>query len=157
MSAAAVPAAAAVPVPVVASPVVAPNPRDAPGISAKQLEVWREKFEAQVAELADDARSLMSDEKADLIVDLLSSWDSCTAKERRAQTTNYVYFKTRYMLAGLNNSDLIKTEVSGAHRRVVRISKLFDELLPYHLQNNHAKGLGLFKRIGPVKTFRACI
>ena len=143
------PAAEAVPVAATGT-VVAPNPRDVPGISEQQLKVWRKKFEARVAELADDARSLMSDEKADLIEDLLRSWDSCTAKQRRAKTTNYVYFKTRYMLAGLNNSDLIKTDASGTQRRVVRISKLFDELLPYHLQNNHAKGLGLFKRIGPI-------
>ena len=60
-------AAVAVPVPV-ASPAAAPagaavvpEPSDAPGISQEQLRVWREKFEAKVVTLADDARSLMSE------------------------------------------------------------------------------------------------
>jgi hypothetical protein len=75
-------AAVAMPVPVAtpaaapAGAAVVPEPSDAPGISQEQLRVWREKFEAKVVTLADDARSLMSEDKADLIVDLLRNWDT---------------------------------------------------------------------------------
>ena len=48
-----------------------PEPSDAPGISRGQLRVCWEKFEAKVVTLAGDARSLMSEDKADLIVDVL--------------------------------------------------------------------------------------
>ena len=125
-------AAVAVPVPVAApaaapaGAAVVPEPSDAPGISQEQLRVWREKFEAKVVTLADDARSLMSEDKADLIVDLLRNWDSLTPAQRKAKTPNYIYFKNRYMLSG--ESDLIKADGSGVQRRVVRIDKLFDEL-----------------------------
>ena len=157
-------AAVAVPVPVAApaaapaGAAVVPEPSDAPGISQEQLRVWWEKFEAKVVTLADDARSLMSEDKADLIVDLLRNWDSLTPAQRKAKTPNYIYFKNRYMLSG--ESDLIKADGSGVQRRVVRIDKLFDELLPYHLQHNHAKGLGLYKRIATVMahvTKQVCI
>ena len=85
-------AAVAVPVPVAApaaapaGAAVVPEPSDAPGISQEQLRVWREKFEAKVVTLADDARSLMSEDKADLIVDLLRNWDSLTPAQRKAKT-----------------------------------------------------------------------
>jgi hypothetical protein len=107
-------AAVAMPVPVAtpaaapAGAAVVPEPSDAPGISHEQLRVWREKFEAKVVTLADDARSLMSEDKADLIVDLLRNWDSLTPAQRKAKTPNYIYFKNRYMLSG--ESDLIKTD-----------------------------------------------
>ena len=150
---------AAVPVSVAGSATgEAPAPRDAPGISEEQLQVWRAKFEKRIEEQAQDARSLMSTDKAELIVDLLRKWDSLTPAQRKAKTPNYAFFKRRYMLSG--ESDLIKTEGDGTQRRVVKIDELFDELLPYHLGNNHAKGLGLYKRIGPVMahvTKQVCI
>ena len=91
--------AAAVVVPVlVLGVVVAPVPSDAPGISEQQLKVWRETFERKVAELEDDARSLMSNNKANLIVNLLRSWDSSTPRERKSKTPNYMFFKNHYML-----------------------------------------------------------
>eukprot|EP01043_Picozoa_sp_COSAG02_P005799 COSAG02_NODE_159_length_32891_cov_17.822518_20_plen_123_part_00 len=110
--AAGVAAGLAVPVPVgaAAGVVVAPVPGDAPGISEQQLKVWREKFEDKVAELASDARSLMSTNKANLIVNLIRNWDSDTPQERKSKTPNYTFFKNRYMLAG--GSDLIKIEAS---------------------------------------------
>ena len=151
MSVAAANGGVAVAVPVVPVPVVAgevPTPSNAPGISEEQLKVWREKFKAKIAEQAEDARSLMSMDKAELIVDLLRNWDSLTVAQKKAKTPNYAFFKRRYVLSG--ESDLIKAEADGMQRRVVKIDELFDELLPYHLGNNHAKGLGLFKRVGPV-------
>ena len=83
--AAGVAAGVVVPVPV-PGVVVAPVPSDAPGISEQQLKVWRETFERKVAELADDARSWMSTNKANLIVNLLRNWDSSTPKERKSKT-----------------------------------------------------------------------
>ena len=125
-----------------------PHQAGAPaGISAEQLVVWETRFDAKVGELLVNSKSLMSEDKAVVIIDLLKTWDAVgmTPALRKAKTPNYIYFHNMYTLGPLDT--LLKIE-NGSQKRVVAVDTLFDELLQVHVSNNHGKGKMLHKKAG---------
>ena len=115
------------------------------GITEQQFTEWRSKFDARIARMGDDSRSLMSREKLNKIHRLLSDWDNLSNKQRRAISGSAHDWKKKYEAGPNGVLYTIKDSLV-----CVPKEELFDYLVPLHFAGNCCKGLLTFKRVQPL-------